>query len=418
MAEKIDKNEYVDNSKVFFDFLLHTHQWSNITPVEYAKWLSNFNDIPDGQYIACRLLNRFLYYSDKDIKKLLVDAINDVYSQQVVLEGGRGTGKSTVFLCNCWRNQLAAAENDPAKTIDSFLNKKSVGLYYKVDGAFLSAMDTNSRALQESTGIFNTYLSVELCKELFSYFAAISTRKNIIGDVEYQKIQKAYNRSVRTTPANNLLCFEDLIDDCDNILNAIEDCINYGEQITDSLIFRITSAGSIFKSVVEEILKLAHFSDVTFRVFIDEFESLCEWQQKQVNTLIKQSNSYLIYNICMKINGFKTYETNSVNEIIQPTHDYKYFKFENLLETAEYKNTLKSICEKRFTMFFDQLEQRPECSTDIEFYLGNYSIDCELARFENRTLKFKESLERIIWTLISIKICFCNLLCFGFVSGK
>lgn len=53
----------------------------------------------------------------------------------------------------------------------------------------------------------------------------------------------------------------------------------------------------------------------------------------------------------MKINGFKTYETNSVNEIIQPTHDYKYFKFENLLETAEYKNTLKSICEKRFTMF-------------------------------------------------------------------
>ena len=90
MAEKIDKNEYVDNSKVFFDFLLHTHQWSNITPVEYAKWLSNFNDIPDGQYIACRLLNRFLYYSDKDIKKLLVDAINDVYSQQVVSVADHG----------------------------------------------------------------------------------------------------------------------------------------------------------------------------------------------------------------------------------------------------------------------------------------------------------------------------------------
>ena len=82
-------------------------------------------------------------------------------SKALVIEGGRGTGKSTVFLCNCWRNQLAAAENDPAKTIDSFLNKKSVGLYYKVDGAFLSAMDTNSRALQESTGIFNTYLSLE-----------------------------------------------------------------------------------------------------------------------------------------------------------------------------------------------------------------------------------------------------------------
>lgn len=38
-------------------------------------------------------------------------------SKALVIEGGRGTGKSTVFLCNCWRNQLAAAENDPAKTI-------------------------------------------------------------------------------------------------------------------------------------------------------------------------------------------------------------------------------------------------------------------------------------------------------------
>lgn len=85
MADKINKNEYIDNSKVFFDFLLHTHQWSNITSVEYNQWLSNFDGIPDGQYIACRLLNRLLYYSDKDIKKLLVDAINDVYSQQVVL---------------------------------------------------------------------------------------------------------------------------------------------------------------------------------------------------------------------------------------------------------------------------------------------------------------------------------------------
>lgn len=321
-------------------------------------------------------------------------------SKALVIEGGRGTGKSTVFLCNCWRNQLAEAENNPSKTIDGFLSKKSVGLYYKVDGAFLSAMDTNSRSLSECVGIFNTYLSVELCKELFSYFSAVSARKNsAVSDVEFQNIKKIYNRSVRTTPTNNLTCFEDLIDDCDNILNAIEDCINYGEEISGTLIFRISSAGSIFKMIVEEILKIEEYSKATFRVFIDEFESLCEWQQKQVNTLIKQSNSYLIYNICMKINGFKTHETNSVGEIIQPTHDYKYFKFENLLETAEYKSTLKAICEKRFVMFFHQLEQPSGCPTDIEFYLGNYNIDCELARFENRQHKFKASLERIIWSL-------------------
>lgn len=75
-------------------------------------------------------------------------------SKALVIEGGRGTGKSTVFLCNCWRNQLAAAENDPAKTIDSFLNKKSVGLYYKVDGAFLSAMDIKQQSFAREYGNF------------------------------------------------------------------------------------------------------------------------------------------------------------------------------------------------------------------------------------------------------------------------
>lgn len=289
MAEKIDKNEYVDNSKVFFDFLLHTHQWSNITPVEYAKWLSNFNDIPDGQYIACRLLNRFLYYSDKDIKKLLVDAINDVYSQQVVLPLQLSKDFSSL-----------PSENE-----------------YEINEAIKRTLfipltpwgDPGASGLYIMRCIHNYYKPrVQSCH---------------VSEV-IDSMSAPYDRIV-----------------------IVDDFVGSGEQFADF------------------------------------------WETAEIK------DGTLLRDWCCS----HQIQANSVNEIIQPTHDYKYFKFENLLETAEYKNTLKSICEKRFTMFFDQLEQRPECSTDIEFYLGNYSIDCELARFENRTLKFKESLERIIWTL-------------------
>ena len=89
------------------------------------------------------------------IKELDLDA-----SKSLVVEGGRGTGKSTVFLCNCWRNRLAEAENDPQITFEGFLAKKSVGIYYKVDGAFLSAMEFCDRSNTERIGLFNTYLSV------------------------------------------------------------------------------------------------------------------------------------------------------------------------------------------------------------------------------------------------------------------
>lgn len=264
-------------------------------------------------------------------------------SKSLVVEGGRGTGKSTVFLCNCWRNRLAEAENDSNNSLQKFLSKESVGIYYKVDGAFLSSMDYCERSLGERAGIFNTYLSVELCKELFSYLDAVTTRTTVLNDQELQRICSVYTRTVHTQPCNHLRSYHDLIEDCDIVLNAIEDCVNYGSEINNSLIFRVTATGSIFKAVIEELIRCNFFSNHTFRVFIDEFESLCIWQQQQVNTLIKQSGSFLIYNICMRHNGFKTYQTNSDNEIIQPTHDFKYFKFENLLETAEYKNTLKLI---------------------------------------------------------------------------
>ena len=85
MLDTIVKQEYVDDSKVFFDFLMNTRQWSNISPLEYKRWLSNFNDIQDGEYIACRLLNHLLYYSEKDIIKLIIDAINSIFYQDIVL---------------------------------------------------------------------------------------------------------------------------------------------------------------------------------------------------------------------------------------------------------------------------------------------------------------------------------------------
>lgn len=85
VQDTLQKQEYIDNSKVFFDFLMHTRQWSNITPLEYKHWLANFDSIPDGQYIACRLLNHMLYYSERDVVKLILDSIDSIFSQEIVL---------------------------------------------------------------------------------------------------------------------------------------------------------------------------------------------------------------------------------------------------------------------------------------------------------------------------------------------
>ncbi|WP_155828858.1 hypothetical protein [Butyrivibrio sp. NC2007] len=57
----------VDSSREFFEFLIDTRQWSGFGMQELNDWLSNFNDIENGEYIACKILNETVGYSDKDI---------------------------------------------------------------------------------------------------------------------------------------------------------------------------------------------------------------------------------------------------------------------------------------------------------------------------------------------------------------
>lgn len=79
------KENYIDQSMMYFDFLLESKQWSGITPRDYKNWIKNFDDLPDGTYIACKLLNHILYFSESDIIHFLEDAIQTIY-YDVILE--------------------------------------------------------------------------------------------------------------------------------------------------------------------------------------------------------------------------------------------------------------------------------------------------------------------------------------------
>jgi hypothetical protein len=71
------------------------------------------------------------------------------------------------------------------------------------------------------------------------------------------------------------------------------------------------NAGTIIEKLLlaskkNEILKL-----ITFHIFIDEFEVLNELQQIELNTLLKQSNSDIVYDFGVITKGILTYKTGS-----------------------------------------------------------------------------------------------------------
>lgn len=74
----------------------------------------------------------------------------------LVLEGGRGSGKTMFFLCNSWSQQVKSAAAS-GKSISSLIRPPEfLGVYYRVDTGFVNSMRGGDR--KDWTGLFNTYL--------------------------------------------------------------------------------------------------------------------------------------------------------------------------------------------------------------------------------------------------------------------
>ena len=60
--------DHIKNKTAFY--IHDIAQWSDVEPADLDLWLTNFPD-DEGRYTAIQLVNRFIYYSEKDVKLLL-----------------------------------------------------------------------------------------------------------------------------------------------------------------------------------------------------------------------------------------------------------------------------------------------------------------------------------------------------------
>lgn len=71
MALPRDWSRAFDHIKNKTAFYIHDiTQWSDVELEDLDLWLANFPD-DEGRYVAMRLLNRFVYYSERDVIRLL-----------------------------------------------------------------------------------------------------------------------------------------------------------------------------------------------------------------------------------------------------------------------------------------------------------------------------------------------------------
>lgn len=314
----------------------------------------------------------------------------DGSAKPIVVEGGRGSGKTMFFQCNSWRQLLSQIKKEGKPTSTLFAESDFVGIYYRVDTTFVSSMCNCEEDNWNS--IFETYLSICILQELLDLIIETYTDIDIDENALSQFISLFSQRINRDSCVDSLEAFRS---ETDSYLDAIEDKIN-GLDSSEKINLRWVNAQRIITDMCKSCIKLLK-KELLFKIFIDEYETLQEYQQRIVNTLIKHSTLPVIFNIGLRPHGMKTSETISSTETIEAPHDYEPVTL-GIEDTQKYPDILREICRKRIALGKEMGKIPASASEEIEFYLGSYSIDEELERItrNNNSLPHIHKLKLLI----------------------
>jgi hypothetical protein len=239
----------------------------------------------------------------------------------IAIIGGRGCGK-TMLLRYISHQSMFSPSRDYIPESDV----AHIGLYWRPDTQFCNAMV--KRGISEDTweSAFNHYAAIIIGMEVLSSLFSISKSK-------YEHIQES---------DINQLSFErlepfgfDVTLNLSGLYHALQqqswefECWVNDVRKKEEPNF---IPGKTFVLALIDILKnqLLPLKDALFFVYVDEYENLCDYQQRIINTWLKHSEMPLIFNLAMKRNAFKNRQTLGSESIVE-IHDLRIHDIENYM---------------------------------------------------------------------------------------
>jgi hypothetical protein len=299
----------------------------------------------------------------------------------VVLEGGRGTGKT--MLLKWMSNEIKIKEFVAQRgNGEGFLEETSyLGVYHRFDGPSLGSFTGRNTSEEAWETIFKHYLELLIGQKLIMLL--LNLKKNNCLKLEPNREKELALKILQLTDPNFVQIpdfyslksvnayFQQKIDEVFDFVNcsALFEGLKFSSYILRSgrLIFELPV---LIQEIVPELRKKRLI------LLLDEYENLRLNQQKIVNTLVKHVKTPVTFRIGTRLRGFKTFDTLNEKEFLMEDADYRRIIFEDVLmaKKGSYRNLLRKIAQKR-------LEQIPEFKqrhiTDIKGILGEFSPEEE-----------------------------------------
>lgn len=237
-----------------------------------------------------------------------------------VFVGGRGCGK-TMLLRYLSHDTIFSKTKSDIHSEDF----RNIGLYWKADTHVVHQLQ--KRGLPEDIWMssFEHFLTVQYCLEVIRSMENIALSKYEKFTIDHLKQNSIYHP---LEEGENKISLNDLALDLRRSLKSFQIWLKNVRSGSIPVFYPFI----IFKELISSLKANFDFLENTrYNLYVDEFENLVEYQQRQVNTFVKHSEFPIIFHLAMKRNAFGTRETIGTESLSQ-VHDYRVHDLEEYFE--------------------------------------------------------------------------------------
>lgn len=287
-----------------------------------------------------------------------------------VLQGGRGTGKTTVLRGLSYQGQYALHDN----LIHKFDENEFIGIYYRVNTNHVRAFIGGGLEEKDWQKIFGHYFNLVICREILLF-------------IDWHRERSQDDELFSTRVCNLIAKSFHITKECENFNTLLElveaEMYEFQSQInniSDESHPKLSMPGDPIKLITECTVSLSQFKDKMFYILVDEYENLENYQQQSVNSLIKHNTELYTFKIGVRELGWRIKHTLNVDELLHDPADYVLINIEEkFIEGHHFNDFAKDVCQQRIKQLFSGEEG---LNYSIEEALPSLSMEDEAIQLE------------------------------------
>lgn len=350
-------------------------------------------------------------YSDEEINRYWVDIpggngfadlLKPVSPMPMIILGGKGSGKTHIMRYFSFNLQKIRYKENLTSCITK---DKYIGVFMRCSGLNSGKFGGENQTYDAWKNIFSYYLELWLSQLVLNIVEEIISKdenySNLANSICEETIKLFDCETVQPSSISELKQYLQKLQK--QVDYEVNNCAITGAKISDMRI--LVSPGSLIFGLPRTLVKLVpYLQDVQFIYLIDEFENLSEYQQRYINTLIRERETPVSFRIGARWYGIKTNNTFSGDEDLKEGSEYEKHVIDKLLRDrgTDYEKFARKICVSRLNQVGFAVNE--DETRNINSFFEEFDLDTFFSKLKRKEHRDRYSYFISLRNALSTKI--------------